>query len=372
MTRKIKILHILPNFSRGGAERVCFNILNNLNLEKFSPYLLLFKENKEGSDFKSILNSKGIEIISLEKKCLIDLKNFFQIIKIINKLKPDIVHTHLGGDIYGRFAAKLCKTPLIVSTEHNLNYTEKSSATYLKNLSARYADKIFSVSEAVKRDAIKRYNLNPEKIQTIYNGIDLNIFKKESENTINEKDVYILGALGRLTEQKGFETLIKAVSKTNNKNYLVNIAGVGELETVFKKQIINLGLENKIKLLGLVDSRKFFNEIDFFIFPSYWEGLGLAVLEAAASKKPIIASRIDGVKEIINEDDVLLFTVKDSDDLAKKIDYLIDNFNKPETKEKIDALYQNVTKNFSLEKMISSYEDAYETIFNEYENTKRK
>lgn len=372
MIKKIKILHILPNLSHGGAERVCYNILNNLNLEKFSPSLLLFKENNSGEDFKSILKSKGIEIISLEKKCLIDLKNFYQIIKVIKKIQPDIVHTHLGGDIYGRLAAKLVKTPIIVSTEHNLNYNEKTSATLLKTVSAKYANKIFAVSEAVKIDAIKRYNLKPEKVETIYNGIDLNIFKTEQENTGEEKERYIIGALGRLTEQKGFSTLIEAVSKTKHENYQLSIAGKGELETSLKNQIKNQGLETRISLLGTVDAKKFIDDIDIFVFPSHWEGLGLAVLEAAALDKPIIASRIDGVKEIINENSGLLFQAKDANDLAEKIDYLIDNYNSSETQEKIKIAHEIVVKTFSLEKMIKSYESAYENLINEYENITSK
>ncbi|MFZ4632501.1 MAG: glycosyltransferase [Patescibacteria group bacterium] len=368
MIKKIKILHILPNLSHGGAERVCFNILNNLNLDKFSPSLLLFKENNSGNEFKSILKSKGIEIISLEKKGLIDLKNFFQIINEIKKIQPDIIHTHLGGDIYGRFAAKICKTPVIVSTEHNLNYSERTSAAYLKTFSAKYANKIFAVSEAVKKDAIKRYNLNPEKIETIYNGIDLNIFKTESENSRTEKENYVLGGLGRLTEQKGFATLIDAVLKTKHKNYQVNIAGTGELETELKNRIKTLGLSDRINLLGLVDSKKFIDDLDIFIFPSNWEGLGLAVLEAAALKKPIIASNIDGVKEIINLNSGLLFEANNVSNLAEKIDYLIDNINSSETQERVKAAHEKVVNTFSLEKMIKSYESAYENLINKYEN----
>lgn len=372
MIKKIKILHILPNLSQGGAERVCFNILNNLNLEKFSPSLLLFKENGAGNEFKAVLKSKGIEIFSLEKKSLIDLKNFFKIFKIIKSLKPDIVHTHLGGDIYGRLAAKLCKTPVIVSTEHNLNYNEKFSPAYLKTLSAKYANKIFAVSEAVRKDAIKRYQLNSEKIETIYNGIDLNVFKNEFENLDNIKANYIIGALGRLSEQKGFETLIEAVSITSNKNYQVKIAGIGELENDLKNKVKSLNLEERISFSGSVEAKNFISNLDIFVFPSHWEGLGLAVLEAAALNKPIIASRIDGVREIIDENRGFLFTPKDSSDLAKKIDYLIDNFNNLEIKNKIKAAQEIVVKNFSLEKMINSYENNYQQLFNEYENIKRQ
>ena len=325
MTKKIKILYILPNLSRGGAEKVCHDLLVSLDKEKFSLSLLLFKENNASENWKTEIKSSGVEIVSLKKTCLIDLNNFWQIIKAIKKINPDILHCHLGGDIYGRLAGKILNVPIIVSTEHNINKNESLIARYLKTMSAKYALKIFAVSNSVKVDAEKRYNIKSEKIEIIYNGIETNKFniRKSEINSENENSKIIIGAIGRLSEQKGFKILIEATKKTENENYLVQIAGTGNQELILKNKIKELKLENRIELIGEVDSAIFLNKLDVFVLPSLWEGLGLVILEAGAANKPTIASKIDGVKEILNDDSSWLFEAGNSNELAKKIDYLI-------------------------------------------------
>lgn len=360
MPKKIKILHLLPNLSSGGAEKVCYNLLFNLNQEEFSPSLLLFKENGAGETWKKELSDKNIKIISLRKNYLIDLVNFWNIFRTIKKIKPDILHTHLGGDIYGRLAGKIAGVPIIVSTEHNLNQNERRLATVLKKFTSRYAAKIFAVSEAAKNDALKRYSLSPKKITVIYNGIDLNAFKP-IEREANKP--LIIGALGRLTIQKGFETLIEAATKTANKDYLVKVAGTGELEKTLKDKITALGLAKRFELLGEVKASDFLASIDIFVFPSLWEGLGLALLEAGAMAKPIIASETGGIKEIITDDNGWLSPAGNATELAAKIDLVIDNLNSEETKAKTKKIKNLIDSRFNLKIMITAYEKWYRELF---------
>ncbi|HPY08888.1 MAG: glycosyltransferase [Patescibacteria group bacterium] len=376
MADKIKVMHIIPNLRGGGAERVCFDLLMNLDADKYEKSLILFKDNGEGQIWREQLANRGVKIIALKKQYLFDLKNFREIFSAIKKNKPHILHTHLGGDIYGRLAGFLNKVPIIISTEHNLNKQERKGATCLKTLTSLWADMIFPVSEAVKQDAQKRYRLNPHKLTVIYNGIDTNIFKSKSVESLNKdeprlNDVnlnkdkaekIIIGSLGRLTEQKGFKILIEAISKTKHKNFLVKIGGEGELKEVLQKQIDNLGLSERIFLLGQVDPIDFLKEIDIFVLPSLWEGLGLVVLEAALANKPIIASRVDGLLEIINSDNAWLFTAGDSNELARQIDELIDNLNSEETQRKIASIRKIVEEKFSLTKMVENYSAWYEKL----------
>lgn len=377
MPKKIKILHILPNLIQGGAEKVCCELLLKLDQEKFLPSLLLFKENGAGEEWKKKLTARNIKIFSLQKKHLIDVVNFWRLFKAIKKIKPDIIHTHLGGDIYGRLAGKLAAVPIIVSTEHNLNNNERVSAAWLKKISSRYANKIFAVSTAVRDDATTRYQISPEKITVIYNGVDLNNFKFEDskieKTEIKEKNKpIIIGALGRLTAQKGFEVLIKAAAKTKNKNYIIKIAGEGELKTELGNIISKLGLDGRVKLLGIVEAKNFLADIDIFVSPSLWEGLGLVVLEAGAMAKPIIASETGGIKEIINDKTGWLFPAGDSDELAVKIDYVIDNLYSEETKTKTGEIKKLIYNQFNLEDMVEAYEDWYQILSLDSLNMKGK
>lgn len=374
MQRKIKILHILPNLSNGGAEKICCELLLGLDKEKFSSGLLLFKENGAGEEWKKKLIAEGIEIFSLKKYCLFDLINFWRLFKRIKNINPDIIHTHLGGDIYGRLAGKLAAVPLIVSTEHNLNKNERVAAAWLKKISSRFADKIFAVSEAVKNDIIKRYKIPAKKIEIIYNGININDFIPDISRLEKEKSdkPVIIGSIGRLTAQKGFEVLIAAAAKTKNSNYIIKIAGEGELREKLEKDIFKLKLNNRIELSGKKSARDFLAAIDVFVLPSLWEGLGLVSLEAGAMEKPIIASRTDGITEVVSDKTGWLFSVGNSDELALKIDYVIDNLYSKEVEIKIQEMKKLIRSQFNLNNMVEAYEEWYQILSLEELNSKTK
>jgi len=370
MQKSIRILQIIPNLKAGGAEKIVYQLLTNLDKNKFSSAVLLFKDDLENTSWKKNLSSKNVKVTSLSKQSLFDWHNFYQIIKAIKNYQPDIVHTHLGGDIYGVLAAKLAGAPIIISTEHNLNLTERKSATLLKKICAHLVNKIFAVSEAVRKDAIARYSLKPSKIAVIYNGVDLQEFTTEKRKEIDTKNkILTIGSLGRLNSQKGFSTLIEAVAKTTHKNYILEIGGEGELRPVLENQIKTLGLNNRIKLIGEVKASDFLKKIDVFILSSLWEGLGLVALEAGAALKPTIVSETDGLVEIIDESRGFLFTKGDSNDLANKIDYLINNLNTPEIAAKVEKNYLNIKNNFALEVMLKNYTRAYEDLYKKYEDT---
>lgn len=359
MPKSIKILHILPSLVRAGAERVVYDLTIGLEQDKFQSGILLFKDNGAGADWCTELESKGVKIFALRKKYLIDPLNFWQIYKKIKSFSPDIVHTHLGGDIYGRLAAKLARVRVIVSTEHNLNISERKLTSYFKRITACFSEKIFAVSQAVKDDATQRYHLPLEKVEVIYNGIDINYFQAKPK-TITRP--YVIGGLGRLTTQKGFSVLIEAISYLKNQSIIVKIAGEGELKDKLNKQIDRLNLQSKVQLVGLVDPVKFLSDIDVFVAPSLWEGLGLSILEAGAMNKPVIASEIDGIREIINDKTGLLFPVGQAQELAKQLDFVLENLESEIVIQKILALQTKVKNDFSLNKMQTEYAVWYEKL----------
>lgn len=364
MTKKVKILHILPSLTKAGAEQVVFNLLNNLNQNKYELGLILFKDNHEGKAWKQILANKNIKLKCLRKRCLFDFFNFYQIVKYFYNFQPDIVHTHLGGDIYGRLAAKIIGVKIIVSTEHNLNIKENYCARQLKKITAKFAKKIFAVSQAVAHDAIKRYSLQKEQVKVVYNGIDLSNFIV-SNPIVKSKQILTIGTLSRLTKQKGLDILIKAVAQIKHHNFVVKIAGQGELQADLEKQIKQLNLTDKVNLVGPVKASDFLSSIDIFVFPSLWEGLGLSLLEAGAMQKVVIASDIDGIKEVVDQESGFLFKAGQVDDLSKQLNQVLDNFYQPLVQEKPTNLNVKVKKLFSLTAMLTAYETWYDKLISE-------
>jgi len=365
MREKIKIIHILPSLDRGGAEKITVDLLLSLDPERFAPQLILFKW---GGFWEGKLAGKNIPVTILKKHGRFDPLNFWHLLQTLKKIKPQIVHTHLGGDIYGRLAARILNIPVIISTEHNVNYHEPAYLSWLKRWTGRWATKIVAVSEAVQQDALKRYQLPADRVMVIYNGLDFSEFT--TNRAAGQPQPLIMGHIGRLSPQKGQLSLIKAAALAKSRNWVIKIAGAGELRPELEKEIKSAGLEDRVQLVGLVDHpAEFLKSLDVFIFPSLWEGLGIAVLEAAASGLPIIASRVDGLKEILNEDNSFLFPAGDIPALAEKIDWFSQHFSDSVVQQKARAAQEKVRQNFSLEKSSRAYTGLYEELIKKHEDS---
>lgn len=361
---KIKIIHILPSFKFGGAERLTVDLLKNLEHSKFEAKIIFIKPAAKNI-WEDELKKNNIPIIKLNKKSKIDIKIFFALVKILKKEKSDIVHTHLFlGHIFGILAAKLARVKCIVSTEHNLNYSEKFYHRLLRKITAKLTNVTIAVSEAVKYYTISYEGIKKDNIIVINNGVETERFLNRKRR-YNKQDL-VIGSIGRLSKQKGFDFLINAIKRINNDKITCCIAGEGEFMNNLQKQIELLNLQAKVKLIGRVnDVTGFLKKIDIFILPSRWEGFGIVILEAGLSGLPVIASRIDGIKEIIDDNDNgLLVNVGDEDQLAQKINDLIKNSKK---REILGINLQNkIIKKFNIKAITKQYEKIYISIFNKF------
>ncbi len=352
---QIHILHILPTLDTGGAERLLIDIAKGLDSSRFKQSVLCFKW---GGELVEEMRKTGTEVFVLEKKLVFDPLNFIKIWKIISKLKPDIIHTHLGADIYGRLIAGLKGIP-IVSTEHNLNKDEGVITRFLKKATIHYAKALIAVSKAVARDAHERYNVPLEKYEIIYNGVDASRFSP-SPHTFN--DVFRIASVGRLSEQKGFDVLIEAIHLLDDKNIRCEIAGEGSLRSKLETQINKYNLSQHIKLIGVRHNiPEFLASQDVFVLPSRWEGLGIAALEAALVQIPIIVSNVDGLQEIVDDaHNGLVFDSGDAHDLAQKISWYKEH--ETQAHEFAKRLREKVAVQFNIAQMIKKYEAVYERV----------
>lgn len=356
MKRKIKITYIIPSLDFGGAERLLTEIIRKLDSKRFEASVICLRRT---GHWAKELENRGVKIELVGSLPKLEFLSFFKIKKLLRKLKPDIVHTHLfGADVYGGLAAISLGIKNIISTEHNLNYNEGGAKRFLKIKVQKSFSKIIAVSESVKDYSLKIYETDKEKITVIHNGIDFvkyyNNFREKTNKEI------VIGSAGRLTKQKGFEKLILAMSLIDDENIKLKIAGEGKSLYDLRALIKKYNLEKRVFLLGgQKDIRKFYEDLDIYVQPSKWEGLGISILEAGAFALPVIASRVDGICEIISdENNGLLYDFNDAlklSELIKKLAY--DNL---ERKRLALSLQKRVENNFSIDKMVLSYEKMYE------------
>ena len=347
----IHIVHIIPTLTFGGAERTLVNLINNSSFD-FEHSIILFFDDQPLSD----QINKNIEIRILNKKGKLSLGMVGDIKKYLKELKPDIVHTHLGGDFWGRIAAKKLNIP-VISTEHNVNFDEGNIKRIVRKLMKNYSDRYVAVSKEVSKYVKSIYKIK-NKITVIPCGVETDIFKNLPEPNFQNNNVVILG---RLVPQKGYIVALEALSKIKD-NWNLKIVGNGELKDELILKSKELGLENKIYFLPAVkDVAGILKDSDVLLAPSLWEGLGIVAMEGMAAGRLVIASECGGLKELIQDKKTgLFFKTSDVDDLTEKINWYFENKKeclKIANQGKVYAL-----ENFGIKKQVQEYEKLYKEI----------
>lgn len=306
---KIKVIVFLKSLCGGGAERTIINIINNIDKNRFSVILVL------GSNLNNTyidLVSNDIRIIYLNKSR--SLKCIFPIRKILIKEKPDLAFSTLTYSNIILLTANLLtclKTPVIVREASHLS-SQKEIIGFKKMVTSLFynflAVKIVSLSCGVKTDLVKNYKINADKIEVIYNPVDIdriNILKNEKIEAISkDSDEKVIISIGRLEPEKDFFTLIKAfkIIQSSMSSRLI-ILGQGSLSDDLKAYCKENQIEDKVSFEGFqLNPYKYLRNSDIFILTSKYEGFGHVIVEAMATGVPVIVTNCpSGPIEIIKD-----------------------------------------------------------------------
>lgn len=347
-----KIIEIIPRFKLAGAETMCENLITAIDKKEYE--VIAISLYNYSSPITERLESKGYKIYYLNKKSGIDLKIFGKLFKIFKKEKPDMIHTHLYVLRYVLLPAKIaCCKARIVHTVHNIASKEIKHGKLLQKIAFKMFNVIpVAISEIVQASIIKEYNLKEEKVPIIYNGINLvNCQKKECYDSSK-----IILHIGRFTEQKNHLELIEIFKNSLNqdKDLKLYLVGEGELKSEIKKVVLQEGLNDNVKFLGLLkNSYEVMNSADIFVMPSKWEGMPMTIIEAMGTGLPIIAYPVGGIPNMI-ENEKNGFLVKDLKEFSNKI---IKLENDKELRENIGKRNKKDAARFSANTMAKKYCD---------------
>lgn len=339
---KKTIIHVAQ--SAGGVAEYLYMLIKNIDREQYNNILIVSEDYKNQEErFKNIVEKIYFVPMTREINLKSDLISIIAIRKILRKEKSDIVYLHSSkAGAIGRIALLFNFKRKILYNAHgwyfnaNIGKRKKKIFSIIEKILAIKTDMIINISQSEYDSAIKYKIAKSKKMCIIENGIDFSRFKdsnKYREETrtkynIKEDDV-VIGVVGRISEQKDPMTSIKAfelVHKENNKTKLM-LVGSGELEKEVLEYARQNNIENDIIITGWVnDVEKYIPAFDIAILPSRWEGFGLVIIEYMACDKPIVASNVGGIGNIIkNEENGLLINVSDYIELANNINNLIKN-----------------------------------------------
>ncbi|NFH70314.1 glycosyltransferase family 4 protein [Clostridium botulinum] len=324
---KKKIMHIAQ--ANGGVARYLQMLFKYMDRSKYEQILIYPNEYaSEKQDFKNLVDK--IELIDMHRE--INLKNdtisIIQLYKVIKKYDPDLIYVHSSkAGALGRIANSIIKKPIIYNPHgwaFNMNVSNKKKFIYktVEKVLAKKCDKIIAISDQEKRSAIEKNICNKEKIEVIFNGIDIEEYKNNivDKHDIRKKmnipsDSIVIGMVGRISKQKSPDTFIKAAAKIKQKipNAFFVIVGDGDERKEIEKLILELVLKDSVLITGWVkNTYRYIQAFDIAMLLSRWEGFGLAIAEYMICGVPVIATNVDAIPNLITNNNNGILVEKDN------------------------------------------------------------
>jgi len=354
---KPKIIQINSSSDVGGGPQVMWDIIEGL--KNFFQFVVITPKGPFLEKYqKAGIKTYPVSIRSFNPFLILKIR------KILKKEKPDLIHTHgKGAGIWGRLAAHHTKI-LVVHTPHGLHYREYNRFFrffyfILEKWLSKQTTKIVNVSESERKEALNFRLHSPEKSIVIPNGIDIESFSKFKLSPSQN----ILINIGRLNPQKNQKELIEIIRYLPD-DVTLEIIGEGGERRKIENLIKKYRLEKRVKLIGSLPREETLNLLaksKIYVSSSLWEGLPLTLLEAGALGIPIVATKVTGNIDIIEDNNSgFLYENGSPRQAAEKIKKLLMD----------KELYQKISKNikeavkekFSLEKMIKDYKNLYQSL----------
>ncbi len=289
----------------GGMELVAADLLHRLDQKVYAPSLVCLGAN---NGVIPRIDQSKVSLTVVQKKEALDPSLILHLAAHFIRERCQLVHTfNEGALVYAFPAAKLAGVPALVHAEHGrLPLKERYSLRTVRTLMTRHADHVIAVSEELKALLIEHEHVPKERVSVITNGIDLANFYRCFDRAAFRaecgltSDEFVIGTVGSLTPQKNHKLLIDAIARVPGVKLF--IAGTGPLAQELEDRIAALDLKGRVFCVGQrADVPRFLSCLDLFVLPSLTEGTSLALLEAMASRLPVVATDVGGNHRVVDD-----------------------------------------------------------------------
>lgn len=369
---KIRILHIAQ--AAGGVDRYIRMLLKYLDKEKFENILVCSQDFRE-EDYKNLVDF--FEQVKMDRAIgSNDLKAIGEVRRLIKRYNPDIVYAHSSkAGAIARVADIGLKNHCLYNPHgwaFNMRCSAKKKAMYtaIEKIAAPFCDKIICISDAEKQSALDKKICREDKLQAIFNGVDIEAYENGIHGTVKRKDLnipedaFVVGMVGRISPQKAPDIFIKMAKhvkdKVSNAHFI--IVGNGDQEAEIKKYAKDNDFLDSLHITGWVDNPMSYVELfDVACLLSRWEGFGLVLPEYMMARKPIVASRVDAIPNIICDGENGLLV--EMDDVVGASTAVLKLYLNNSLKSKlIDEGLKTVYKKFDVQRMTRETEKLFEEV----------
>ena len=330
---KTKIAYIIPTLSLGGAEKQQINILNGMDDKNYEIKLYVLKNKTQ---LLPQLKNKDVVV----EVCNIDsfgsMGAIYDFFKSIKEYKPDIIHTHMyNANILARLLKVFLPKSKVINHYHGMSQWMSKPKLFL--------DKFIVVSKRSFDLRISRERYPKDKMILLYNSVDIHPLREMQK----QNDTLTIGMASRLIPLKNIEGALYTLAELLKRGLKLRlvVAGDGPHKKILLDYAKELGVFDQVKFLGFIsDMEKFYSQIDIYCISSLTEDLPLSVVEAMMMGKPVIASNVGGIPDIVH-DDLCTILVDDFFD-RNDIDRIMTFIKKLEAGKCQETLQEYAMKNF--------------------------
>ena len=366
---KIKILHVAQ--AAGGVDRYIRMLLKYLDKDKFENILVCSQDFRK-EDYEGLADA--FEQVEMERAIgKNDLKAIGKVRKLIKKYNPDIVYAHSSKAGAIARVADIGLKNYCVYNPHgwafNMRCSNKKKTMYaaIEKIASPFCDKIICISDAEKQSALDKNICKAGKLQVIFNGVDVDAYTAGAHGVVKRADLgipddaFVVGMVGRVSPQKAPDVFIRMAKLVNDKipNAYFIIVGNGMLENEIREYAEEQGFSERLHITGWVDNPMSYVELfDVGCLLSRWEGFGLALPEYMMAGKPIVATSVDAIPNIIKDgENGLLVNVDDYQMACDKVLTILED--EKLKKMLIDNGIYTVNSRFDARRMGKEHEEMF-------------
>ncbi|MHC4394354.1 MAG: glycosyltransferase [Planctomycetota bacterium] len=367
--KKIKVFHVLSNPNAGGIENMLSEVIPRVDSSICDMRIVNMRDT---SVIYSIWDRKGIPYFKLKTPNKFPLTSILELARLLREEKVDVVEIYgLRANIIGRLAAKLAGVPVILTGVLSTDDWRRFYHVWLDRMTSMAVTKWVANAKACKRSLMEREKFAADRIDVIYDGIDVSRWSKNNDEKVRNKlrnefgykqDELVFVTVANLRPDKGIGFLIEAIPEVISIHKSVRFLLVGRdlMDGELQEKCKQMGLEEIVTFAGFrSDIKDIYESVNAVVLPSLREGLPICLIEAMSMELPVVATFVSGTPELVDDEKTgFLVPPKDIKALSRALIKIVSN----EEIRKIMGVAGSykVNKMFKIERMVEELLEYYQ------------